>query len=142
METEGRGAKGTCPSLYTEGTNGSFRPPYSMWPFFPLPSWRPFPTQNQALSFSDHVTPFLKSSLVSLFLIIKTRLPGMDYRVCPGLTPAYLSILILYQALSCHCAFAHAVPSTWDDFLSLFLFLLPTSTSAHSLSVSSSGKPL
>lgn len=49
----------------------------------------------------------------------------MDYRVCLGLVPVYLSIHIFYQDPSCHWAFAYAVPSAWGDFLSLFQVLTP-----------------
>lgn len=51
-------------------------------------------------------------------LTINTRPLDVDCRVCSGKIPAYLSIHILYQVLSCHWAFAHAVPSDWDNCLS------------------------
>lgn len=51
----------------------------------------------------------------------------MDYRVCTALVPTYLPTHIFYQDPSYHWAFAHAVSSNWDDFLSLSLFLTPTS---------------
>lgn len=51
----------------------------------------------------------------------------MGYRFCIALVPAYLSNHIFYQDPSCHLAFAHARSAAWDDFLSLFLVLTPTS---------------
>lgn len=60
-------------------------------------------------------------SLGSLFLTIKARLLGMNYRACSCLAPAYLSTHILSQDPTYHWAFAHAVLSAWNDLLSLFL---------------------